>query len=98
MKKILNSYSNKRNANQNYSKISCHSSQNGNYQEYKQKEMLGCQDVGEKVHSYIAGGTANWCKHYVKWYDIPQKAWDGTTIPFGSLTQLSHSSVYIQKA
>ena len=26
------------------------------------------EDVGEKVHSYIAGGTADWCNHFGKQY------------------------------
>ena len=38
--KMFNIFSNKRNANQNYTKIPSHADQNGNFQEYKQRQVL----------------------------------------------------------
>ena len=29
------------------------------------------EDVGKKVHSYIAGGIANWYSHSVSYMEIP---------------------------
>ena len=51
------------------------------------------EDVGEKVHPYIAGGTANWYNHYGNQYgDFLENLKCSR-----NLTQLSHSSVYAQK-
>ena len=61
-KKKFNISSNKRNANQNYTMIPCHPNQNGNYEEYKQEQVLA-KMWGNKVHSYIAGGAANQFSH-----------------------------------
>ena len=34
----------------------------------RKKLSINGEDMGKKVHLYIAGGTANWCNHYGKQY------------------------------
>ncbi len=51
------------------------------------------EDVGEKAHLYIDGGTANWCSQSGKQHveSLENLEWNH------NWTQQSHSSIYTQK-
>ena len=69
MKKMFNIFSNKRNANQNYTKISFTPIR---MVITRMQETIGVgEDVGKKVHSYIAGGAANFAATLESSVEIP---------------------------
>ena len=81
--------------------IPCHPNQNGNYEEYKQEQVLA-KMWGNKVHSYIAGGAANQCSHsgkvwrFLRKHGIEQPF--DPSIPLLGLHQKNLKSAYYRNA
>ena len=56
-----------RNANQKYSEVSPHTSQNGHHQKNLQTINAG-EGVEKREPSYTGGENINWCSHYEEQY------------------------------
>ena len=65
--KMLNITNYWRNANQNYSEVSAHTSQNGHHQKNLQTINAG-EGVKKREPSYSVGGNVNWYSHYGEQY------------------------------
>lgn len=73
---MLNISNHQGNANQNHREISPHTCHNG----YYQKVTTVGKDTEKGEYSYAVGGNVNWCSHYGKHMELPQKIKNRTTI------------------
>ena len=68
--RMLNIINHQRNANQNYSDVSPHISQNGHHQKIYKTINAG-EGVEKSEPSCTVGGNVNWCSHYGEQYGGP---------------------------
>ena len=64
---MLNITNYERNANQNYNKVSPHTSQKGHHQKNLQTINVG-EGMEKTEPSYAVGGNVNWYSHYGEQY------------------------------
>ena len=77
--KVLNITNYQRNANQNYSEVSCQTGQNGHHQKNLQSVNAG-ENVNKRELSYTVGWKVNWYCHYGEQYGGSSKAKNRRTI------------------